>query len=65
MFFFRFKIFKNNLVEKELNKINLIFSELDKMWEKDFKEYKSISILTDEKIIVKWNEGKGVYDEIK
>ena len=59
------EIFKNNLVEKELNKINLIFSELDKMWEKDFKEYKSISILTDEKIIVKWNEGKGVYDEIK
>lgn len=58
------EIFKNNLEEQELNKIALIFSKLDKMWEKDFKEYDSVNY-TGEKIIVKWNEEKGVYDELK
>jgi len=59
------EIFKNNLEEQELNKIALIFSKLDKMWEKDFKEYDSVNYTTGEKIIVKWNEEKGVYDESK
>ena len=58
------EIFKNNIEEQELNKIALIFSKLDKMWEKDFKEYDSVNY-TGEKIIVKWNEEKGVYDELK
>ena len=32
-----------NLEEQELNEISLIFSKLDKMWEKDFKEYNSVN----------------------
>ena len=58
-------VFKNSLSEDELEKMDLIFSELDQKWEKDYKEYKSISILTDEEMIVRWNNEKGMYDEIK
>jgi hypothetical protein len=39
--------------------------DLQIKWEKDFMEYKSISILTDEEIIVRWSEEKGMYEEIK
>lgn len=59
------EVFKNNLSDDELKKIELIFSELDEKWEKNFKEYKSISILTDEEMIVRWNDEKGCYEEIK
>lgn len=58
-------VFKNGLSEDELKKMDLIFRELDLKWEKDYKEYKSISILTDEEMIVRWNYEKGMYDEIK
>ena len=58
-------VFKNGLSEDELKKMDLIFLELDLKWEKDYKEYKSISILTDEEMIVRWNYEKGMYDEIK
>lgn len=59
------EVFKNKLTDNELSNLESIFSQLEKMWEKGFKEYKSISILTDEEILVKWNEEKGMYDEIR
>ena len=58
------EVFKNNLEEQELNEISLIFSKLDKMWEKDFKEYNSVDYYG-KKFKVKWNEKKGDYDELK
>ena len=59
------EIFKNKLSEDELKKMDLIFSELDQKWEKDYREYKSISFLTDKEMVVRWNNERGMYDEIK
>ena len=59
------EIFKNKLSKDELKKMDLIFSELDQKWEKDYREYKSISFLTDKEMVVRWNNERGMYDEIK
>jgi len=58
-------IFKDRLTDEESNRLQKILMDLQIKWEKDFMEYKSISILTDEEIIVRWSEEKGMYEEIK
>jgi len=37
----------------------------EKKWSKDYREFKSISILTDEEMIVRWNDDIEKYEEIK
>jgi len=59
------QIFKDRLTDEETKKLENIIMDLQNKWEKDFMEYKSISILTDEEMIVRWNEEKGMYEEIK
>ena len=43
----------------------LLLSDLEKKWSKDYREFKSISILTDEEMIVRWNDDIEKYEEIK
>ena len=59
------QIFKDRLTDEEVKKLENILMDLQNKWEKDYMEYKSISILTDEEMIVRWSEEKGMYEEIK
>lgn len=58
-------VFKDNLCNEDLAVIDSLFAELNNQWEKDYREYKSISILTDEEMVVKWNHDLHSYEEIK
>ena len=58
-------IFKDQLDENESKNLNSLLEGLNEKWECDYREYKSVSILTDQEMIVKWNEEKGSYEEIK
>ena len=47
----------------------MIKHKSNNLWEeirsKDYREFKSISILTDEEMIVRWNDNLEKYEEIK
>lgn len=58
-------IFKENLGMEDLAAIDSLFAELNNQWENGYREYKSISILTDEEMVVKWNDDLHSYEEIK
>lgn len=59
------EIFKNKLNKDEVTKLEKLFTELNELWSKDYMEYKSISILTDQEMIVRWNDERNCYEEIK
>ena len=61
--FFKLIIFKLNGCESK--KLDELLSDLEKKWSKDYREFKSISILTDEEMIVRWNDDIEKYEEIK
>lgn len=48
--------FEDQLTNEELRKLDGLLSDLEKKWSKDYREFKSISILTDEEMIVRWND---------
>ena len=58
-------VFKDNLSNEDLSVMDALFAELHSQWEKDCREYKSISILTDEEMVVRWNDNLHSYEEIK
>lgn len=57
--------FEDQLTNEELRKLDGLLSDLEKKWSKDYREFKSISILTDEEMIVRWNDDIEKYEEIK
>lgn len=57
--------FEDQLTNEELRKLDELLSDLEKKWSKDYREFKSISILTDEEMIVRWNDDIEKYEEIK
>ena len=57
--------FEDQLTNEESTKLDELLSDLEKKWSKDYREFKSISILTDEEMIVRWNDDIEKYEEIK
>ena len=58
-------IFEDKLTDEEKRNLDELLNDLERKWSKDYREFKSISILTDEEMIVRWNDDLEKYEEIK
>jgi len=57
-------VFKNELTEDELKKLDEIISNLMKDWEEKFSTYKTMNWITDKEITMKWDSSKDQYVEV-
>ena len=57
-------VFKNELTEDELKKIDEIISNLMKDWEEKFSTYETMNWITDKEITMKWDSSKDQYVEV-
>ena len=57
-------VFKNELTEDELKKLDEILSNFMKDWEEKFSTYKTMNWITDKEITMKWDSSKDQYVEV-